>query len=74
MARMLRTTRTYRRGQAAMTWLAEWWLPPPERRAARSEREVERRMRLERDNTQHTAWARAARTEAERRRWAGWGE
>ena len=74
MAHMLRTTRTYRRGQAAMTWLAEWRLPPPERRAARSARETERRMRLERDNFEHTAWARAAQTDAERRRWAGWGE
>ena len=37
---MLRTTRTERRGVPALTWLAEWRLPPPERRAARAEREV----------------------------------
>ena len=69
---MLRTSRTYRRGQAALTWLGEWRLPPPERRAARSARAVEQRMRLERDNTEHTPWRRAAALEAERRRWAGW--
>jgi len=69
---MLRTSRTYRRGQAALTWLGEWRLPGPERRAARSARAVEQRMRLERDNTEHTPWRRAAALEAERRRWAGW--
>ena len=35
---MFRTTRTARRGLAALTWLAEWRLPAPERRAARAER------------------------------------
>ena len=69
---MFRTTRTFRRGQAAMTWLGEWRLPPPERRAARTARDVERRMRLERDNTENTASARAAQVDAERRRWSGW--
>ena len=33
---MLRTSRTYRRGLLALTWLGEWRFPPPERRAARS--------------------------------------
>ena len=74
LARMLRTTRTYRRGKAALTWLGEWRLPPPERRAARAARDAERRMWLERDDTSHLASRRAAATEAERRRWAGWGE
>ena len=38
LARMLRTTRTVRRGFAALAWLGEWRLPAPERRAARAER------------------------------------
>ena len=70
---MLRTTRTYRRGRAALTWLGEWRLPPPERRAARAERETLRILSLERDNVEHTPWRRAAALEAERRRW-GWGQ
>ena len=70
---MLRTTRTARRGRAALTWLGEWRLPGPERRAARSERETLATLRLERDNTEHTPWARAAALEAERRRWGGYG-
>jgi hypothetical protein len=70
---MLRTSRTYRRGAAALTWLGEWRLPPPDRHAARAEREVERRMWLERDDTAHMPWRRQEALEAERRRWAGWG-
>ncbi len=69
---MLRTTRTARRGRAALTWLGELRLPGPERRAARSERATMAALRLERDNTQHTPWARAAALEAERRRWGGY--
>jgi hypothetical protein len=44
-------------------------LPAGERRAARAERAVLKRLRLERDNTRYTPWARAAALEAERRRW-----
>ena len=69
---MLRTTRTYRRGMAALTWLDEWRLAPPERQAARTERANERRMWLERDDPEHMPWRRADAIEAERRRWAGW--
>ena len=69
---MLRTSRTYRRGVTALTWLDEWRLPPPERRAARAARAVERRLRLERDDYSNAPWMRAAALEAERRRWAGW--
>ena len=68
---MLRTTRTARRGRAAITWLAEWRLPAPERRAARAERAALRTLALERDNVEHTPWARAAALEAERRRDGG---
>jgi hypothetical protein len=68
---MLRTSRSARRGQAALVRLAELRLPRDERRAARAEREVERQMRLERDNTQYTPWARAAALDAERQRWGG---
>ena len=70
---MLRTTRAARRGQVALTRLGELRLPADERRAARAERAVERQMRLERDNTEYTPWARAAALEAERRRWGGYG-
>ena len=70
---MLRTTRTARRGRAALTWLGEWRLPAPERRAARAEQATLRALRLERDNTEHTPWARAAALEAERRRWGSYG-
>ncbi|MEO8687152.1 MAG: hypothetical protein ABI611_02905 [Solirubrobacteraceae bacterium] len=69
---MFRTTRTARRGRAALTWLTEWQLPAPERGAARAERATMRTLRLERDNTLYTPWARAAALEAERRRWGGW--
>jgi hypothetical protein len=62
---MLRTSRTVQRG---LTWVGEWRLPVPERRAARAERAVLRRLSLERDNVRHTPWARAAALEAERRR------
>ena len=70
---MLRTTRTARRGRVALTWVGEWRLPGPERRAARAERATLAALRLERDNTEHTPWARAAALEAERRRWGGYG-
>ena len=63
---MFRTSRTYRRGRAAVTWLGELRLTGPERRAARSERAVEREMHRERDNEQDAA-ARAAALEAEAR-------
>jgi hypothetical protein len=69
---MLRTTRAARRGQAAVAWLGEMRLPAGERRAARAERATLRRLRLERDNTEHTPWARAAALEAERRRWGAY--
>ena len=61
---MFRTSRTYRRGRSALTWMDEWRLPRPERRAARSERAAERQMRLERDSG-HTADRRAAALAAE---------
>ena len=70
---MLRTSRTWRRGQAALTWLAEWRLSGPERRAARAERATLAVLSLERDNFEHTPWRRAAAVEAERRRFNGWG-
>ena len=70
---MFRTTRTARRGRATLTWLGEWRLPAPERRAARAERATLAALRLERDNTLYTPWARAAELEAERRRWGGYG-
>ena len=70
---MLRTSRTWRRAQAGVTWLAEWRLPAPERRAARAERATLAALRLERDGGEYTAWGRAATLEAERRRWSGWG-
>jgi hypothetical protein len=68
---MLRTTRTVRRGRAALTRLGEWRLPAPERRAARAERATLARLRLERDNIEHTPWRRAAALDAERHRWGG---
>ena len=64
---MFRTGRTARRGRAALTWMGEWRLPGPERRAARSEREAERQMRRERDS-EHTAERRAAALAAEAHR------
>ena len=70
---MFRTTRTARRGRAALTGMGEWRLPAPERRAARAEQAALRTLRLERDNTLHTPWARAAALEAERRRWSSYG-
>ena len=63
---MFRTSRTYRRGRTAVTWLGELRLTGSERRAARSERAAERQMRRERDNEQSAA-ARAAALEAEAR-------
>jgi hypothetical protein len=59
---MLRTSRTARRGRAALTWMGEWPLPGPERRAARSARAAERQMRLERDNEHRNEQRAAART------------
>ena len=64
---MFRTGRIARRGRQAATWLGEWRLSPPERRAARAEREAERQMRRERDS-QHSAEQRAAAAAAERGR------
>jgi hypothetical protein len=69
---MFRTSRTARRGRAALTRLGEWRLPPAERRAARAERDAESQMRRERDNME-SATARAAALEAERQRWGGAG-
>ena len=70
---MFRSSRTARHGRAALIWLGERRLPAPERRAARAERAVLAALRLERDNTLYTPWARAAELEAERRRWGGYG-
>ena len=39
---MFRTSRTARRGRAALTWMGEWRLSGSERRAARSARDDER--------------------------------
>ena len=63
---MFRTSRTARRGRAALTRISEWRLPGPERRAARSERDAERQMRRERDS-QDSNERRAAALEAEAR-------
>jgi len=65
---MFRTSRTARRGRALLTWAGEWRLSPPDRRAARAEREAERQMHRERDNEQ-SATICAAAIEAERRRY-----
>ena len=64
---MFRISRTARRGRATLTWLREWRLPGPERRAARSERDAERQMHRKRDNAESAA-IRAAALEAEARR------
>ena len=64
---MFRTSRTARRGRAALTWMGEWRLPGLERRAARSERGAERQLHRERDNEESAA-IRAAALEAEARR------
>jgi hypothetical protein len=64
---MFRTSRTARRGRALLTRIGELRLPRAERRAAQAERAAERQMHLERDN-EHSAAARAAALEAERRR------
>ena len=64
---MFRTSRTARQGRAALTWMSEWRLPGPERRAARSEHEAERQLHRERDNEESAA-IRAAALEAEARR------
>jgi hypothetical protein len=70
---MFRTSRTYRRGREALTWLSEWRLSGPERRAARSERAAEQQMRRERDGAMYGEWARRAGVEAERQREGGAG-
>jgi hypothetical protein len=69
---MFRTSRTARRGRAALTWMSEWRLPGPERRAARSERDAERQMHRERDNEESAAM-RAAALDAEARRDRNYG-
>jgi hypothetical protein len=48
--------------------LKDWRLPRAEREAARAERRAEEQMRSERDN-KHTPERRAARREAEAKRW-----
>jgi hypothetical protein len=70
---MFRTSRTYRRGRSTLTWLGEWRLSRPERRAARSERAAEQQMRRERDGTLYGETARRAAVEAERQRVGGAG-
>jgi hypothetical protein len=70
---MFRTSRTARRGRATLTWLGEWRLSGPERRAARSERAAEQQMRRERDGTLYGETARRAAVEAERQRVGGAG-
>jgi hypothetical protein len=52
--------------------MREWRLPAPERRAAREERRAEALMRRERDS-EWTAERRAARLEAESRRYGSYG-
>jgi hypothetical protein len=70
---MFRTSRTYRRGRAALTWLGEWRLSGPERHAARSARAAEQQMRRERNGAQYSETARRAAVEAERQREGGAG-
>ena len=70
---MFRTSRTYRRGRAALTWMGEWRMSGPERRAARSARAAEQQMRRERDGTMYGETARRAAVEAERQRVGGAG-
>jgi hypothetical protein len=70
---MFRTSRTYRRGRAALTWMGEWRMSGPERRAARSARAAEQQMRRERDGTVYGETARRAAVEAERQRVGGAG-
>ena len=70
---MFRTSRTYRRGRAALTWLGEWRLSGPDRRAARSARATEQQMRRERDGVMYGETARRAAVEAERQREGGAG-
>ena len=70
---MFRTSRTYRRGRAALTWMGEWRMSGPERRAARSARDAEQQMRRERDGTMYGETARRAAVEAERQRVGGAG-
>ena len=70
---MFRTSWTYRRGCETLTWLSEWRLSRPERRAARSERAAEQQMRRERDGSMYSETARRAAVEAERQREGGAG-
>ena len=54
------------------TWVREQRLPPDERRAARSARRTEERLRRERDHDDERARQLAA-AEAERHRWSDGG-
>jgi hypothetical protein len=56
------------------TWIADRRLPAPERRAARAERAVEARLSAERYPAVCFAERRRAALEAERRKWAWFGE
>jgi hypothetical protein len=67
---MFRISRTARRGRAALTWMGEWRLPGPERRAARSARGFEQQLRREREN-QDSNERRLAALHAEARRTGG---
>ena len=55
---MFRTSRTARRGCAALTWMGEWRLPGPGRRAARSERQMRRERDSTRPNDERQRWRR----------------
>jgi hypothetical protein len=55
-------------------WIAERRLPAPERHAARAERAVEARLAEERYPAVCFAERRRAQLEAERRRWAWFGD
>jgi len=56
------------------TWIADRRLPAPDRRAARAERVVEERLAAERYPAVCFAERRRAALEAERRKWAWFGE
>jgi hypothetical protein len=62
----------WQKHRSPATVVREWRLPAPERRAAREERQAEARMRAERDSA-WTAERRAARLEAESRRYSSYG-
>jgi hypothetical protein len=55
-------------------WIADRRLPEPERRAARAERAVEERLAAERYPAVCFGERRRAALEAERRKWAWFGE